>query len=257
MANGFLPGIDQALRAIFRGRRFGSGTGSARAWLGAHKLEFLRDVDILQDLTEEEMTWLKDTTRMVTCEAGRVIYDPSKPVEALFIIKWGHVRVYRLTPSGKKLEIATLDHGTFFGEMPFIATRMHSAFAEAVEDTLICVMSRADVERLIEKKPQVGIRMIGVLSDRLAASERRQEALAFQSVDMRLARALLDLAESDVVRATHQDLADSIGAYRETVTKTLDEFQRHGLVELSRMKITLLDRTRLEALGNDRSYSAS
>lgn len=248
MAKGFLPGIEQALLAVFRGRRFGSATGSARAWLGAHKLEFLREVDILQDLTAEEMTWLKDTTRMVTCEAGRVIYDPSKPVEALFIIKWGRVRLYRLTPNGKKLEIATLEHGTFFGEMPFIATRMHSAFAEAAEDTLICVMSRADVERLIEKKPQVGIRMIGVLSDRLAASEARQEALAFEGVQVRLSRALLQLSDGDLVQATHQDLAEMIGAYRETVTKTLDEFQRDGLVELSRMKITLRDRERLAAL---------
>jgi CRP/FNR family transcriptional regulator len=128
---------------------------------------------------------------------------------------------------------------------------MHSAFAEAVEDSLICVMSRPDVERLIVKKPDVAIRMLEVLSERLVAAESRQEALAFQAVKVRLARELLRLAEGDVARATHQDLGDTIGAYRETVTKTLDEFQREGLVDLSRMKITIRDRARLAVIAGE------
>jgi hypothetical protein len=117
MANALLLSVDQALRAVFRARRHGSEAGSVRAWLSAQKLDFLHEVDIFRDLTDDEMKWLKDTTRMVTCENGRVIYDPTKPVEALFIIKWGRVQLYRLTPEGKKLEIATIGGGTFFGEM--------------------------------------------------------------------------------------------------------------------------------------------
>jgi CRP-like cAMP-binding protein len=67
-------------------------------------------------------------------------------------------------------------------------------------------------------------------------------------VPARLAATLLRFAEDDVVRSSHQELADAIGAYRETVTKTLDEFQREGLVELGRMRIGLKDRDRLSAL---------
>lgn len=242
-----MPAIEHALRTMFRLRREGGST-ALPDWLLEHKLHFLREVDILRDLTPEEMDWLKHTTRMVTYEAGRMIYGPQQKAETLLILKWGRVRVYRLTPEGKKLEIANLGAGTFFGQMPFLHQRMHNTFAEAVEDSLICIMSRQDVERLIERKPQVAIRMLEVLSDRLAASESRLEALAFQGVTRRLAGALLQLAENGVVHASHQELADAVGAYRETVTKTLDEFQREGLVELSRMRIGLKDSDRLATL---------
>ena len=245
---GVMPMVDHAIRALFRLRRQGRSPGSMPAWLLEYKLQFLHEVDILRDLTPEEMDWMKHATQMVTCEAGRMIYGPHNRIEALFILKWGRVRVYRLTSEGKKLEIANLGPGTFFGEMPFINARMHNTFAEAVEDTLICVMSRQDVERLIARKPQVAIRMLEVLSDRLVANEQRLEALAFQGVPGRLASALMRLAEDGVVRASHQELAEAVGAYRETVTKTLDEFQREGLVELSRMRIVVKDRDRLATL---------
>ncbi len=135
--------------------------------------------------------------------------------------------------------------------MPLIGERMHHTFAEAAQESLICIMRREDVERLIVKKPQVAMRMLEVLGDRLHATETQLEALAFRSVRARLAAALLRIAQDGEVRATHQELSEMVGAYRETVTKTLDEFQREGLVSLSRMRIALRDLSRLEALSGD------
>lgn len=241
-----LPHVERTVRSFLTGRRFKRVPSEVRE----RKLQFLHEVDILKDLTPTEMLWLKDTTEMVTCEAGRVIYGQADEAEVLFILKRGRVQIYRLTPAGKKLELATIGAGTFFGEMPLVGQRMHHAFAEAVEESLICIMSRPDVERLIARKPQVAVRMLEVLSERLAASETRLEALAFQSVPARLAAALLRMAEGQEVRATHQELAVTIGAYRETVTKTLDEFQRDGLVELSRGHIIIRQHERLQAVAN-------
>ena len=62
MPKALLPSaVEQALRAVFRARRSGASADSVRAWLGERKLDFLREVDILRDLTDEEMKWLKDT----------------------------------------------------------------------------------------------------------------------------------------------------------------------------------------------------
>lgn len=243
MAAGLVPTVEHTLRSLFRGRRRGSSAASYPT--DEQKMRLLSEVTIFCDLTRDEMEWLKKVTPMVTCEPGRVIYGQEDHAEALFILKRGRVQLYRLTSEGKKLEVATIEHGTFFGEMPLLGQRMHHTFAEALTECLICVMSRADIERLIARKPQVAIRMLEALGERLAETEARLEALAFQSVPARLAAALLRQAEGDTVRVTHQELADAIGAYRETVTKALDGFQDEGLVELSRMRIVVRDRLRL------------
>lgn len=239
------PSLEHAVRSLFLR---GSITDAAPAREVERKAEYLREVDILRDLTDEEMAWLKDLLPMVTCEPGRIIYGQEENAEVLFLLKRGRVQLYRLSSEGKKLELATIGPHTFFGEMPLLGQQMHQAFAEAVEDSLICVLSRADVEQLIAKKPQVAVRMLEVVSARLAASESQLEALAFHGVPARLAAALLRLAKDDVVQITHRELAEMIGAYRETVTKTLDDFQRDGLVELGRMRITVRDRPGLEKI---------
>lgn len=185
----------------------------------ALKIHLLREVDIFCDLSPEEMAWLKDVTPMITRGPGCIVYGEGEESETLFILKAGRVQLYRLTPEGKKLEIATIDQGTFFGEMPLLGQRMRGTFAETATECLICVLTRADVERLIMRKPQVAIRMLHVLSHRLAEVERRIETLAFQRVPTRLASALPRMSDRDEVHLTHQELAEIIGAYRETVNQ--------------------------------------
>lgn len=217
------------------------------------KRDYLRKQEIFRDLSPEDMLAVEHQTEMFTCPKGRIVYSQEDEAEALFLLKRGRVQLYRLTPSGKRLELATIEPGTFFGEMPLLGESLRHAFAEAAEDSLICVMSRVDVERLIREKPSVALRMIEALSRRLALSEARLEELAYKSVAARIAAVLVRLgagAEDACVAVTHQELGDMVGALRETVTKTLDEFQADGLVELSRARIRLRDvaglRARLE-----------
>jgi CRP-like cAMP-binding protein len=211
--------------------------------------EFLREMDVLCDLSPDDMSRLEGQTRLATVRKGHVIYRQEDAAGTLFLIKRGRVRLSRLTPDGKTLELAVLEAGTFFGEMPLFGMRMRNAFAEAVEDSTLCVMSETDVERLIREHPQVALRMLGILSQRLAAYEARLEDMAYRSVAARLASALLRLeSNGEVAGRTHQDLADMVGAYRETVTKLLDEFETGGWVELGRRRIRVRDRAALTAM---------
>lgn len=97
---------------------------------------------------------------MQTCRAGRVFYTPGETGEALFILKKGRVQLYRMSPEGRKLVIARLEPICFFGEMSCVGQGMYNTFAEATEDSLICTMSRHDVERLLLSKPQVAVRIL-------------------------------------------------------------------------------------------------
>lgn len=236
MAGGVLP----TLRRAFGGARSSQVTMSAPIF----KREFLRQIEIFQDLLPEDMLTVERTTRMTAARKGQVIYHQDENAESLFLLKEGRVRLFRLNVTGKKLDLAVIEPGTFFGEMPLLGERMRNASAEAISDCMLCVMSQADIERLVLTKPRVGLRMLEIMGRRLVATETRLEDIAYRGVPARLAAVLLRLGSEEghiIEGLTHQDLGDMVGAYRETVTKVLDQFQASGYVELARRRIRILD----------------
>lgn len=215
------------------------------------KLQYLSEIDIFQDLNHEDMDWMDRVTTMTTCEKGRVFYTPNETGEVLFLLKRGRVQLYRISPAGKKLVIATLGPGSIFGEMAMVGQGMYNTFAEAVDDCTLCVMGRADLERVLVEKPQVGIRMIEALGRRLREAEARLEDIAFKNIPARLASLLLRLQEEHgrtIEGYTHQDLAEMIGTYRETTTQTLNDFKRNGLLEIGRKRLELQNLEGLRAV---------
>lgn len=225
-------------------RRRSEALGPPQGSAALHNRECLLTMDIFRDLEPEAMAAFEQQTELRTCRRGQILYSQEDRAEVLFLLKQGRVQLYRLTPSGKRLEVAVIEPGTFFGEMPLMGESLRHAFAEAMEDSLICVMSRSDIEGLMRKRSEVALRMIEVLGRRLALCEARLEEMAYRGVPARIAAVLVRLSEGyngEVVSITHQELGDMIGALRESVTKALDEFQREGLVELGRGRIILLD----------------
>ena len=216
------------------------------------KLYYLSTIEIFRDLSLHDLQEMDRQITMSTCEKGKIFYMPEESGEVLFLLKKGRVQLYRLSPGGKKLVVATLGPGAIFGEMSLVGQGMHNTFAEAVDDCMLCVMSRADVERLMREKPEVAFRFAEALGDRLSQVEERLEEIAFKSIPARLASLLLRLADEQEGREvrgyTHQDLGEMLGTYRETVTQTLNEFKTDALVEIGRKKITLVDRDGLEEL---------
>jgi CRP-like cAMP-binding protein len=210
------------------------------------KLTYLTAVDIFQDLSPTEVENIDRQTTMSTCEPGRIFYMPEETGEVLFLLKEGRVQLYRISTDGKKLVVATLGPGAVFGEMSLIGQGMHNTFAEALEECLLCVMSRSDVEHLIASKPRVALRLLEFTGRRLQEAERRLEEIAFKSIPARLALLLLRLSEeqaSDTLTGyTHQLLGEMLGTYRENTTQTLNDFKGRGLLEIGRKRIEILNR---------------
>ena len=218
------------------------------------KISYLKMVDIFRDLSSDDMKEMDRTTTMSTCRRGKIFYQPHDTSEVLFILKKGRVQLYRLSPEGKKLVVATIGPGTIFGEMAIIGQGMHNAFAEAADDCLLCVMSRHDVERLILGKPAVALRIVELMASRLNKAESQLEDMAFKSIPTRLALLLLRLREDQgncIYGYTHQDLAEAIGTYRETATQTLNDFKSNHLIEIGRKRIDILDPDGLEAVASE------
>jgi CRP/FNR family cyclic AMP-dependent transcriptional regulator len=208
------------------------------------KLGLLRSSDLFSDLDDRQMGHVEEMTVMTHAERGRLIYSQGETAEALFLLKRGKVNIYRITPDGRKLLTAVVEPGTLFGNMAFTGTTMQNGFAETVKDSTLCVMSRHDIEELVREYPSVGIRLLDTVSRRVRELEARLEEGLLCDMPSRVAAALLRLREhqgGDIVAVTHQELADNLGTYRETVTHTLGDLQDRGLVALRRGCIEVVD----------------
>lgn len=218
-----------------------------------NKVDYLSNIHVFRDLTPNELAEMDQQLTMSTCKRGKIFYMPEDSGEVLFLLKKGRVQLYRIAPNGKKLVVATLGPGTIFGEMSLVGQGMHNTFAEAVDECVLCVMSRSDVERLVQEKPQVAFRFVEAMGNRLTQLESRLEDIAFKSIPARLASLLLRLDEEQggrhiIVGYTHQDFSEMLGTYRETVTQTLNDFKADGIIDIGRKKVNLLDLDKLYLL---------
>ena len=217
------------------------------------KVAYLSETDLFQDLRERDLDEIERSTAMSSCTRGRVFFTPGETGEVLFILKSGRVNLYRMTPEGKKLVIATIEPGTVFGEMSLIGQGMFDSFAEAAEDCTLCVMSRVDVDRLLREHPSVSVRLLELLARRLRETQERLQDVAYKSVPARIATTLLRLSREgeEPVRLSHQDIAEMVGTYRETATRILNELRAEGMIELKRMRIVVLDADTLDAVAQE------
>src|SRR5215204_6705121 len=142
------------------------------------QVELLSRVDIFEGLSNEEIWEILDDllkrNAEINLQAGEVFYTPSQPDGKLFILKQGRVRIYKMEAS-REFTLEMVDAGTVFGEVAFTPHALRDSYARAIVPSVVFVMERAAVERLIEEKPQVGIRMISLLSERLHYYETRMQ----------------------------------------------------------------------------------
>jgi CRP/FNR family transcriptional regulator, cyclic AMP receptor protein len=224
----------------------------------------LAEVDIFRDLSAAEVAAIAAAAPMKTYAAGETLYSPHSPVEVLFILKSGRVRIFRVAADRREVTTAILTPGTIFGEMVLIGQHMYDNFAEALDEATVCVMNRADVQRFLLSDPRIAARITETLGSRLAEMERRLADTMSKTVPQRLAAALATLAakrherpwprpfsRATQVTLTHDQLAALVGTSRETATKILDEYAGRGLIRLARGRIVVLDKAELRRAAED------
>lgn len=202
----------------------------------------------LQAIDDSERKHVLSTdAQFVEVPAGATLFEEGEPCRGFPLVLSGGVRVARGSPGGRQLELYRVNPGELcvvstsclFGSVPL------SANGQATESTELLLLSPAGFARWSANEDFRRF-VFGIFADRLADLMALAEAVAFQRLDQRLAHALL--GHGDVVRATHQGLADELGTVREIVTRLLKRFEREGWVSLSRERIDLLDPRALRSL---------
>jgi len=232
----------------------------------SEKVGLLRELELFAGLSDTDIEAIGHATTMTHCHPRQVILSPDDPTDRIHIVKKGKVRVYRIMPNGKQLTLDIHDKGTILGDMRLLGQdRVPEAYAETLDEAVICTITPDELRRLIERHPIIGVNIITFLSRRLQEAERELEAMAYQRVGQRLARKLIDLAQRFGVetvrgtliqaRLTQQELAEMIGTTRETLAHTLSDFRRRELLDTTHHQVVIRDAERLAEVAQDRGES--
>lgn len=216
----------------------------------------LYGVDLFQGIEPAELDKLFEDIEIQSCSAGTILFTPEDPCEVLYILREGLVELCKLTASGKRLVTRQILPGSVFGLMGLLGQTMQGNFAETIEDSSICTITREDVLTLLKRRPDVALHMLEIVGNRLRMLEERLVELVYSPVDVRLAHFLLNYANStsgELTDITHEEIGDTIGAVRQTVTETLGLMRKQGFIRTRPKYIKIIDRHGLEtiALGSD------
>lgn len=210
----------------------------------------LNAVELFVDLTARDMAALDRVSPPKRFSSGELVFSQSQPVSALFILKEGRIRIFRVAEDGKTLTIAILEPGAVFGEMLLVGQRMYDNYAEAIEDSIICQLSAADVEEHFLSNPKIAVKISRLLGEQVARLEERLTDMALRPLTARTASTLLKLEDTAprsrftharAVKLTHEQLAGLLGATREATSKTMADFAARGLIRQGRGRITIDD----------------
>lgn len=184
-----------------------------------------------------------------------MIYNPNQPAQALYFLQSGQVSLQLLSSSGRVLTLRVIDAGEIFGHSMLMGSPTYDSFAEVTRPANILMLSQNAVQQALADLPALGLMLLETVGKYRLAISRRLDEVAFKSVPARLASLLLDMAEGvsegqplRLPRRTHQQLAEMINAYRETVTKVINQFRAAQLLDIDRSGITLLNLSGLREL---------
>ena len=213
--------------------------------------ELFRQVPLFSGLEAEDLESLISVATRRKYPKDGVIFFEHDVGDALFMILSGKVKVTILSDDGREIILAMLSDGDFFGEMSLLDNQPRSATAIAIQETEIVVLHQRDFLSIVEKRPRVSVNLLSVLSSRLRKANQQIGNLALHDVYGRVARILLEMASEDgerqpdgrvsFRRPTHQEIANMIGATRETVSRMISDLHRQGYIEISGKNVIIQD----------------
>lgn len=198
---------------------------------------------------------LRSSMDEVTLEKGDVIFAEGEPGDRLYVVIDGKVKLGHTSGDGRESLLAVLGPGEMFGELSLFDPGARTATATALTEATVAGLGRPALRPWLTGRPEVAETLLTALAQRLRRTNDAMADLVFSDVPGRVAKALLDLGEKfgesspEGLAVTHdltqEELAQLVGASRETVNKALADFASRGWLQLESRSVVLLDVERL------------
>lgn len=187
---------------------------------------------VLNVLTDEELERLVPLLSERRFKPRQVLFTAGDPPERVYLLLKGRVKVYQVAENGKEIILDVVGRGGVVGDMAIVEDGERTACAAAIEETVAVTIAWEDFSYFVQQTPRLGFAMAELMARRLAGMQRTFMNLVSKPVSARLADTLLNRQEDGVVRLglTHQELAQTIGTSRETVTALLSRFVTLGAI---------------------------
>jgi CRP/FNR family transcriptional regulator, cyclic AMP receptor protein len=218
-------------------------------------VRLLADTEVFGDLAQSELEAVAQVAVPRHWDRGEVIFREGDVGDTCYVLRSGSVVLTREHQDGRMVALAELRAGTIFGELAMFRGDTRSATAEVVEPAAAVALLAGDVQRLIRRHPDLALKLLATLAERVSRTNERLLQQSFQTVAGRVASALLaqtvsrqadGAAETDVlIRCTQAEIANLAGTSRESASRFLATLERAGIVTLGRGKVTVHDPARL------------
>jgi CRP-like cAMP-binding protein len=212
--------------------------------------QLLAQVRFLREASPAAIDALAEAASVCATPQGATIFLEGEPTAGLFVVEQGVVKISRVSLEGREYIMHLVEPGDTFNDVATLDGGPNPAHAAAHTDVVLWRIDRADVQRLARAYPDLAWALIEDLAARARVAVGLVHDLAMRSVRGRLARLLLQEAESrdtDVVQRllTQEEMAARLGTVREMVGRTLRSMANDGLIQFDRHRIVILDPQRL------------
>jgi len=220
--------------------------------------EELRRVPFFSKLGQSPLKEIARSARQKKINKGQMLFFENDPCEGFYYLRSGRVKIYKMSAVGREHILHTLKSGETFAEVPAFDNGLCPANAQAVDDSVLLLIRRADLEEVTRAYPEVAFGLLHHFARWLRQFTLQLEELSLKDASERLARYLLRLADDSGKQTTEgivinlnenqQQIAARIGTVREVVSRNLKKFQEMGVLSFRGRRIVLVDREGLEQL---------
>jgi CRP/FNR family transcriptional regulator, cyclic AMP receptor protein len=221
-----------------------------------HAEEILSRAPLFEGLDEEGTSALRAGAAEVELARGERLFDEGDDGDQLYVVLDGKIKLTRASADGRENVTSVLGPGEMFGELSLFDPRPRTMGAVAVTDARLAALDHDELRKWLADRPDVAMHLLRALVRRLRRTNDVLSDLVFTDVPGRVAKALLDLAErfgiqqEDGVQVNHdltqEELAQLVGASRETVNKALADFVARGWIQLHPKSVLLVEPDRLK-----------
>lgn len=221
--------------------------------------EVVRKAPLFTALDDASASTLRASMKEVKINKGQTLFKEGDSGDRLFVVVEGKLKLGTSSGDGRENLLSILGPGDMFGELSLFDPGPRTATATAVTDSKLLSLANDQVIGWVTAHPEVSLQLLGRLAQRLRRTNEVLADLVFADVPGRVAKAIMDLGEKFGVKKddglyvnhdlTQEELAQLVGASRETVNKAMADFTTRGWVRLEPRAVVVLDYERLSKRG--------